>query len=179
MWLSNLSANPTGLISSPSWITALSIPLKHYLWSFGDLTWQALWTQYKILKDFLRFVNKLINTVIDVPDIGNLWTHSHRHVLATWQRMAKWLLNTQYACWNQGSAALIQLFLSSVLLCSGITPVREAWKNKKTWIKCSGSFGISLHALCSSFTPFSSPLAFSCLVFLGLCVYLYVCVRAS
>lgn len=45
---------------------------KSYLWSFGDLTWQALWTQYKIVKDLLGFVNKLINTVTHVSDVGNL-----------------------------------------------------------------------------------------------------------
>lgn len=37
MLLPNLSANPSGLESSTSWTTAFTIPLKHYLLSFGDL----------------------------------------------------------------------------------------------------------------------------------------------
>lgn len=69
-------------------------------------------------------------------------------------------------------------FLTPVLLCCGIMPVRKAWENKKTWIKCSGSVGISQHALCFSFTLSSSSLAFSCLVFLDVCISVCVSVPA-
>lgn len=90
--------------------------------------------------------------------------------------MAKWLLNTQRACWNCGIATLIQLFLSSSQW------NKASWRglgNKKTWIKYSGSVGISLNVLCSSFSLYSSSFAFSCLVLLEVCVYLHECVLAS
>lgn len=187
-----LLSNLPGLVYPTNWNPAssiISITLVHasfqmvsfklYLGGFGSMTWQILGTWDIILKDLLRFVSKLINTVPDVSYLQTLsltQTCTHR----TWQEDGKVTSKYTESILESGQRCSHSAFLifSTSLQWNNVS-LREAWENKKAWIKCSGSVGISPLVLCSSFTPSVSSLAFSCLVLLDVCVYLYVCVSAS